>query len=735
MGAQQTNARNAGTSPGDEKLYGPFGSLLLLQLIYDLLPNSTVGDHGVNLLWSHCVETEDSPELFRLLVFVRTIRHDLVPYLQENSRYLPPSLQKYMSEPLRSWKRFLETNLRVNKIDLSRLVTFFVREHVKREVDRDLRYLAKTFRMERGVEYLAKADHDTGELYVKCAVAAAWSLGECKNDGLGRHLLPRFYLLQALCDKLPILTSTYETSEQCRMSREISGFFALILDAASAGNEMYVSEVVDRFLVPYLKSQSELAKALRDYLPKRYQSWKDFLDRMKFNDEEKVFFAINCDPSPEDSLQLLKACESLIADFMYKYLAEVVQKIRRPGPVAVFRVPEGHTEVDVFYATDRHVTVDGEYIGRHSATSAGREGKELHYGITTVGIPDKGGRSRRQESPLKHVEILSIDTTLQHENRGFVKKINDELLAQEASAREVLLYIHGYNVNHKDAIKQAAQLKHDLKFKGLVIVYSWPSNGTLWGYKHDEKLIEKSAPWLRQFITTLLTEVTEGKKVHILAHDMGNRALIEALHDSEGWDSLSPVEGGTSHSSNRQNIVELDVKGALENVIFLAPDAMRARFEDMDLNNMCNWRRTKELPPFLFTIYSSAVDRKLFLPWRLHKQNQLVDTQSLVQMENRGEYSRFASAIEVIDTSGVDINISCQHSYMSLDHKFLHDDIAGDIRNLLSSKQPAGERCKNFNGQGRSLSALEREEGSPIFYAFDKSRLEKETNWKLKDLK
>jgi hypothetical protein len=29
----------------------------------------------------------------------------------------------------------------------------------------------------------------------------------------------------------------------------------------------------------------------------------------------------------------------------------------------------------------------------------------------------------------------------------------------------------------------------------------------LWGYKHDEKVIEESAPWLHQFITTLLTEV------------------------------------------------------------------------------------------------------------------------------------------------------------------------------------------------------------------------------------
>jgi esterase/lipase superfamily enzyme len=178
-------------------------------------------------------------------------------------------------------------------------------------------------------------------------------------------------------------------------------------------------------------------------------------------------------------------------------------------------------------------------------------------------------------------------------------------------------------------------------------------------------------------------QVKEVKKVHILAHDMGNRALIEALQNFQKSDSLSLVKGDTSHSSNRKNIVQLEVKGALENVIFLAPDAMRARFEDMDLNNMCNWRRTQELPLFLFTIYSSAADRKLFLSWRLHEQNQLVDTQSLVQMENHGEYSRCTWPIEVIDTSGLDINMSPRHSYMFLDHTFLHDDIAGDIQNLL----------------------------------------------------
>ncbi|CAK9275704.1 unnamed protein product [Sphagnum jensenii] len=743
MDTTQTKARYGGTSTEDEgkteeatndesgedeKLYGQFGSLLLLQLIHEEFRDSRSLSNNIGYFLLRKSQEGVSFDKGGVLGVVRMVQHDLVPELRQDLPNLPASLQEYLSEPIGSWKRFLSTNLRVNDVDLSRLVKSFELEHVTQEVDADLRYLIQPSKIQ------PETDHDTGQRYGKCAVAAAWSRGNCMDDGLACHLLPRFYLLQALCDKLPILTSTYETSAQYRMSREISGFFALILDAASAMQVMYVSEVVDRFLVPYLQSQSQLAKSLRDYLPKRHQSWEYFLDRMQFNDEEKDLFGLNCVPSPMDSLRLLEACKSLIEDFKCKYLAKVVSKIRGTNTDNVLWVPEGRTEVDGLYVTEvRDTNTDNVFRvpERHTEVDSSTQQIGMSQKME-MGIPDEGGRSRREESPLKHVEILSVDTTLQHHHLRFVEEINKKLkpLAQEASAGEVLLYSHGYNVNHRDAIKQAAQLKHYLKFKGLVIVYSWPSNGTLWGYEHDENVIEQSAPRLREFITTLLTEVKEVKKVHILAHDMGNRALIEALRNFQKSDSSSLVKGNTSHSSNRQNIVQLDVKGALENVIFLAPDAMRARFEDMDLNNMYNWRREKDLPCIRFTIYSSAADRKLHLSWRSHGQNQLVDTQSLLQMENREAYSRFTQPIEVIDTSGVDSNMSPQHSYVSLDHKFLHDDIAGDIQNLLSLKQPAADRCKNFNEQGRSL--VQREEGPSNFYAFGPSRL-KDMNWKLKE--
>jgi hypothetical protein len=440
MGANYSRASYRGTSPEhededvyllspDEVLYHLFGFSLLLQVIYDLpwTHDQLISDvfRDLKRLLDTLVEMFRQPDRPFLMGFAAADRPLLMVLAAKllfswelNHGDLPSPLKFYLPKPEHSWKKFLATNLGVSETELSSLVGRCVGGHMEQEVCADFIYLVRAvsdkLNDKTRLDAKAPAPH-SGQRYVPCAVAAAWVDSKCKEDGLAGNLIPRFYLLQVLCDKLPM-----STRAQDRMSREISGIFALILDAASAGEVMYVSEVIDKFLVPYLQSQSQLAKSLREYLPKRHQSWKQFLDHMEFN----------CDPVPDDSLQLLQACKSLIEHFNSQYLAKVIWKIRRFDP-GVFEVPEGHVEVDVFYATDRHITEDGEYIGQHRTMSASGERKELHYGIMTVGIPDKEAPTRMETSeqvyPLKHVEILSIDTTLQEKRQGFLETINEKL--------------------------------------------------------------------------------------------------------------------------------------------------------------------------------------------------------------------------------------------------------------------------------------------------------------------
>jgi esterase/lipase superfamily enzyme len=51
---------------------------------------------------------------------------------------------------------------------------------------------------------------------------------------------------------------------------------------------------------------------------------------------------------------------------------------------------------------------------------------------------------------------------------------------------DILIFIHGYNVNFVTAVRQTAQLSYDLRFKGVPLTYSWTSQGELSQYPKDE---------------------------------------------------------------------------------------------------------------------------------------------------------------------------------------------------------------------------------------------------------
>jgi len=148
--------------------------------------------------------------------------------------------------------------------------------------------------------------------------------------------------------------------------------------------------------------------------------------------------------------------------------------------------------------------------------------------------------------------------------------------------------------------------------------------------------------------------------VHILAYNMGNRALIRAF-----------CKSGKAKGSQQHKIFEVDVKGTLKNVIFLAPDAKKTEFEKMDLDQKSS--------TCVFKIYSSATDLNLLLPKTFQKKTQLVNTPNRVKKYVR----KHGMPIDVMDITEADINMSLHHSYLYLQH-----DITAlkDIIHLLGSQ-------------------------------------------------
>ncbi len=130
-----------------------------------------------------------------------------------------------------------------------------------------------------------------------------------------------------------------------------------------------------------------------------------------------------------------------------------------------------------------------------------------------------------------------------------------ELKSAMETNKDVVIFIHGFNVDWFEAVASAMALelmlnRHSVDISSLkdtqVFLFSWPSNGDMLknkAYLSDRKDAEDSSLAiargflkLRDFLTLLAPEHTNpkyrecGQQLHLLCHSMGNYVLQHALH-------------------------------------------------------------------------------------------------------------------------------------------------------------------------------------------------------------
>ena len=161
------------------------------------------------------------------------------------------------------------------------------------------------------------------------------------------------------------------------------------------------------------------------------------------------------------------------------------------------------------------------------------DGNQLSYGTCYVSIPrdhrmgELEGPSiwRLEFRPDPDLHVVLISKELSASQRFFD---DIRLLAQRSDEQDALVFVHGYNVTFDDAARRTAQLAYDLGFKGPAVLFSWPSQGALAGYNKDARNVELSVDSLRSLLTDL-SRTANVKRIHVIAHSMGNRALVGAL--------------------------------------------------------------------------------------------------------------------------------------------------------------------------------------------------------------
>ena len=126
-------------------------------------------------------------------------------------------------------------------------------------------------------------------------------------------------------------------------------------------------------------------------------------------------------------------------------------------------------------------------------------------------------------TPNLHISLLRSDILPESD---FLAQVND--LIQKSPRREAFVFVHGYNVSFEDAARRTGQIARDLKFQGAPILYSWPSRASLFSYSADEATVEVSAVRFAEFLRKL-AQSAGASVLHIIAHSMGNRAVLLGL--------------------------------------------------------------------------------------------------------------------------------------------------------------------------------------------------------------
>lgn len=162
----------------------------------------------------------------------------------------------------------------------------------------------------------------------------------------------------------------------------------------------------------------------------------------------------------------------------------------------------------------------------------------LHLGRAHVLVPG-GVLSDATSLPLWDRSLPALGRATRPEAlhlrslRGLSPSAFGALAARQQRAAQTqpdaaLVFVHGFNVSFEEALQRAAQLRRDLNFDGPLFVFSWPSRGQAMRYFADRQTALASVDALADFLLAVERACT-ARRIHVLAHSMGNRVLLPAL--------------------------------------------------------------------------------------------------------------------------------------------------------------------------------------------------------------
>jgi len=334
-----------------------------------------------------------------------------------------------------------------------------------------------------------------------------------------------------------------------------------------------------------------------------------------------------------------------------------------------YKQDHGFATVRVFYGTNRAAT------GAPKAADFYSGGRgDLNYGYLDVTIPQTHVEADLETQPRwveytlansqaeMRTHYVLLDKVVQLPKDEFVRQLRAQI--GTAPSKDVFIFVHGYNCTFEDAARRVAQLAYDLDFDGTPMLYSWASQGSTAAYTLDEAAVQISGRKMADFLETVVAQ-SGAQHIHLIAHSMGNRALIEAMQ----------TYLARRAPENRQHI--------FGQVVFTAPDVDRDYFTDAvgDLNTAA--QRT--------TLYASNTDYAI-------RTSQIIH--GAPRAGNAGDIIVKLAGLDSIDMSSVPAD-SLGHSYFAANAGALYD-----MFRLLWRGDPPQQRCGMSNPKRSADSSV-----------------------------
>ncbi len=304
-------------------------------------------------------------------------------------------------------------------------------------------------------------------------------------------------------------------------------------------------------------------------------------------------------------------------------------------------------QIEVFYVTNR-APAD------RSGNSYGSERGTVTYGMVNVSIPPGHLMGRHEEPSLlkfewspsehKHIKVRDVTAMARDDFAGRLTRA-----VENSRGSKLMIFVHGYNETFPGAAKLVGQFAHDLKFAGPVVLFSWPSQGSLTGYATDAT----NAEWAQAHFVDLMGALLENvavENIYLIGHSMGNRII------GRGMVRLAAERPGDVHR--------------FRELVMIAPDI------DAEVFRM-------DLAPRLartgmhMTLYASSNDRAM-------RASKVFN--GYARSGESGEALVVVDGVETIDASEVTGGFM-GHSYFAEDRRIMED-----IFGMLQTGQRADHR-------------------------------------------